>query len=359
MASDRDSRSAGEPPLGVYRRPEDTSPFGAAEAIGAGLSLLWLLGTGVFFAVVPTEGEFGALATVMTVLAVVLPLGMIWVAVGAARAARLMAEESKRLQGALDSMRRVYIAEHQGTPSPPGPTQADRKLDEVIAAQRRIEGHLAELRKAGSAAMTPAQSPPPAPQAPTAQAPVRQALGGQVSAPGATDAQASLALGHPAEAQHAPVSVDDFIRAIHFPQSETDRDGFRALKAALRNPATATLVRSSQDVLTLLSEDGIYMDDFSPDRARPEIWRRFAEGARGPAVTALGGIRDRSCLALTAGRMRNDAVFRDAAHHFLRKFDTTFSRFAETASDAEIAALSETRTARAFMLLGRVAGTFD
>jgi hypothetical protein len=35
------------------------------------------------------------------------------------------------------------------------------------------------------------------------------------------------------------------------------------------------------------------------------------------------------------------------------------SQFAETASDAELSELSDTRTARAFMLLGRVAGTFD
>ena len=33
--------------------------------------------------------------------------------------------------------------------------------------------------------------------------------------------------------------------------------------------------------------------------------------------------------------------------------------FAANATDAEISALSDTRTARAFMLLGRVAGTFD
>ena len=52
-------------------------------------------------------------------------------------------------------------------------------------------------------------------------------------------------------------------------------------------------------------------------------------------------------------------IFRDAAHHFLRRFDQTISGFAERATDADLAALSDTRTARAFMLLGRVAGTFD
>ncbi|WYK05317.1 hypothetical protein DWF04_005175 [Cereibacter sphaeroides f. sp. denitrificans] len=57
--------------------------------------------------------------------------------------------------------------------------------------------------------------------------------------------------------------------------------------------------------------------------------------------------------------MREDAVFRDASHHFLRAFDRTVSHFAGQASDAEIVEMSETRTARAFMLIGRASGTFD
>lgn len=101
------------------------------------------------------------------------------------------------------------------------------------------------------------------------------------------------------------------------------------------------------------------MDDLRPDMARPEIWRQFAQGARGRSVAALGGIRDRSSLALTAARMKQDPIFRDAAHHFLRRFDNMIVAFEPEASDAELTALGETRTARAFMLLGRVAGTFD
>ncbi len=93
--------------------------------------------------------------------------------------------------------------------------------------------------------------------------------------------------------------------------------------------------------------------------ARPEIWRQFAQGARGREIAALGGVRDRAALALASARMKQDPIFRDAAHHFLRRFDQMFSEFAEDASDSELSALSETRTARAFMLLGRVAGTFD
>jgi hypothetical protein len=101
------------------------------------------------------------------------------------------------------------------------------------------------------------------------------------------------------------------------------------------------------------------MDDLAPDRARPELWRQFSAGERGRTIAGLGGVRDRSCLALTAARMREDAVFRDAAHHFLRSFDKALAAIEPKASDVELSTLSDTRTARAFMLFGRVTGTFD
>ena len=48
-----------------------------------------------------------------------------------------------------------------------------------------------------------------------------------------------------------------------------------------------------------------------------------------------------SSLALTASRMREDTIFRDAAHHFLRTFDKTFAAFERNASDAELVALAD------------------
>jgi hypothetical protein len=57
--------------------------------------------------------------------------------------------------------------------------------------------------------------------------------------------------------------------------------------------------------------------------------------------------------------MRNDTKFRDATHVFLRDFDLCLIEFEPSAEDADLAALAATRTARAFMLLGRVVGTFD
>ena len=92
------------------------------------------------------------------------------------------------------------------------------------------------------------------------------------------------------------------------------RRGSARYAARWRTARPSVLIRASQDVLTLLSQDGIYMDDLRPDRARPEVWRRFAQGERGRAIAALGGIHDRSSLVLAAGRMKKDPVFRDAAH---------------------------------------------
>ncbi|MCB1328064.1 MAG: hypothetical protein KDK28_00725, partial [Maritimibacter sp.] len=155
------------------------------------------------------------------------------------------------------------------------------------------------------------------------------------------------------------VDVDDLIRAINFPENAEDEAGFEALRRTLVDRRIATLIQAAQDVLTLLSQDGIYMDDLNPAPAAPEVWRRFAGGERGTTVAALGGISDRSSLALSAGRMKSDPAFRDAALHFLRRFDEVLSGFEPRMADTQVTRFATTRTARAFMLLARVTGTFD
>ena len=330
--------ATGSTPLGIYDRDRKPVVTGI-EVIAVVLSLLWLAGAGIFFLVLePTgAGPDNGLRFLMTMLAIFMPVAMIWVAATAARASRVMREESTRLQTAIDALRHAYVAQSQGGATEPSIT---RKLDEIAAAQRKAEATMAMFSSTREA-------PKPRPAA----------VETQVTTAG--DDQPALALGTPAEALDPPLATEDFIRALNFPETAEDRDGFAALRRALRDRPTSQLVQAAQDVLTLLSQDGIYMDDLRPDMAKPDVWRRFAEGARGRAIAGLGGVRDRSSLALTAGRMKQDTIFRDAAHHFLRVYDKTFAQFAERATDAEIAAFGNTRTSRAFMLLGRVAGTFD
>jgi hypothetical protein len=331
-------------PLGIYDKPGRDSISGI-EVVAIAASILWLVGAAIFFLSVANgeEGSSGSLDSLrflMTILAIFMPVAMIWVAATAARSARVMREESQRLQTAIDAIRHAYVAQNQNRNTASGPSVA-RKLDEIAAAARKTENTLATFssrRDANEGRSAVATSP---------------------AAPLAPEDQGSLALGTRAEDITPPLERSDFIRALNFPETAEDEAGFAALRRALRDRPASQLIQAAQDVLTLLSQDGIYMDDLRPDMARPEVWRQFAAGARGRAVAALGGVRDRSSLALSAGRMKQDPIFRDAAHHFLRRFDKMFAEFEKVATDSDISALSETRTARAFMLLGRVAGTFD
>lgn len=327
--------------LGLLARQNGTSQVTAPEWAAAGLSLVWVLAVAAYF--FTGSMESGVLGFVLVILAVFLPLALIWAVVTTLRSVRSLRAEAARLQATVEAMRAAYVSNQQaGTAMKPS---VERKLDEIAAAARHTETALASFNSRRDTGLTVASAD-------------RKAVLVQ-PAPQPEAEQPGLALGTPAEDLRAPLSVTDFVRAVQFPESPDDKEGFRALRLALENRDVAKLIRAAQDVLTLLSQEGIFMDDLKPDRARPELWRKFAAGERGRGIAALGGVRDRSSLALTAGRMREDPIFRDAAHHFLRTFDRTFSEFEKHASDADLADLADTRTARAFMLLGRVTGTFD
>lgn len=321
-----------------------TRPRISGEVLAFILSLIWLGLLVVAFRVLGLQGRqiSDTLGLIVVALAVFLPVALIWLAVLVLRAAREMRDESIRLHATVEGMRRGWIRDQQAAGLALKPT-VEEKLDEIAAAQRSTESRLAMFTTSRAALARPALLP---------------LTPGIATANSALDgSQPVLALENPLPLTD-PIEPGDFIRALHFPENETDDEGFAALRRAMQHHATAELIRAAQDVLTTLSQEGIYMDDLRPDRARPEIWRAFAQGARGREVAALGGIRDRSCLALTNARMRSDPVFRDAAHRFLRAFDHQFTPFEAQASDGEIARFAETRSARAFMLLGRVTGIF-
>ena len=321
--------------------PVQESRFSLTEAVAAGLAVVWVAAVLIYVFTAP-EGT-GTLGLVMTLLVVFLPLALIWAAVTTLRSVRILRAEPARLQSSGDAMRNAYISSQQsGAALKPS---VERRIEELAHAAKQAETALATFSTRRDTGLSVASADRKA----ALVAPVQ-------SAP--PEEQPGLALGTPADALRAPLSLADFILALQFPESPDDKNGFRALRAALEDREVAKLIRAAQAVLTLLSQEGIYMDDLKPDRARPVVWRRFAAGERGKGVASVGGIRDRSSLALTAGRMREDPVFRDAGHHFLRTFDRMLQQFERNATDAEIVELADTRTARAFMLFGRVMGVF-
>jgi hypothetical protein len=317
-------------------------PRRGMEVAGVGLSLVWVLLILVYVLVTPPGTEARTLGLVMTLLMVFLPIALIWAVVITLRSIRELRAEAGRLQATVDAMRSSYVQAQSQSGSK---SSVEKRLDEIAASTKQAETALATFTSRRDVALSVPSADRKAALAPPRPEPAAE--------------EPTLALGTPPDDFRPPLSVADFIRALQFPETPEDREGFRALRLALEDRTSSKLIRAAQDVLTLLSQDGIYMDDLQPDMCHPELWRRFAAGERGRSIAALGGIRDRASLALTAGRMKSDPVFRDAAHHFLRAFDKTIAAFEPNASDAELADLADTRTARAFMLFGRVTGTFD
>lgn len=299
--------------------------------IAGAFSFVWVVGVGVY--VWSGLSPSGVIGMLMTTLVVALPLALCWYAVAGLKSIAALRAEAAQLRASMDQLRTSYASNKQQALAANAlrPTAGD---EPSVAFSSRRDASLTQPSADRRSAMA---------------APAR---------PLTTEEQPGLALGTPLD-DSVPLEVADFLRAIHFPESPEDAAGFRALRLALADRVTAKLIRAAQDVLTLLAQEGIFMDDLDPDRPRPELWRKFAAGERGRAIAGLGGVRDRSCLALTAARMREDAVFRDAAHHFLRSFDKAVAAIEPRASDSDLSILSDTRTARAFMLFGRVTGTFD
>ncbi len=327
MTADRAPSAPRRPANGARARRRTGN---AAEWVAGFLLAIWV---GVLAVLLFRGGLTGfdgaALAAILVVL--MLPLVALGGVLMALRQVRALQDQLAALQDSVDGLRLAWQAQAQARARPmPEP---DPRQDSLDRARRATENALTVFSSA---------------RAPRAEAPGADAA-----------AQPALALGPaPRAATGTPPEQHDLIRALHFPEDADDREGFEALQRALAHHATGRLIRSAQEVLTGLAEEGIFMDDLRPDRARPELWRAFAAGLRGPAVAGLAGVRDRSSMALAVGRMRQDPAFREAAHRFLRAFDQCLAEVTPAMEDEALARLTDPRSARAFMLLGRVTGAF-
>lgn len=228
---------------------------------------------------------------------------------------------------------------------------ADKARAETAATLARLEASLAETRAALDAARAPADA------AVDPAAPEKRTAGVLALSDGA---QAALPLGEEAVEGRGGVPWSSVARALDFPRDPADKEGFRALRDVVADREFAELLQAAEDVLTLLAADGLYMEDLTPEPAPPELWRAYAGGARGVEVAALAGVTDDAALASVRSRMRANAVFRDASLHFLRRFDRLMARMdEELGDDPMIAAIGDTRTGRAFMLIAKTAGVFE
>lgn len=292
-------------------------------------------------------------------VALALPLGLVWLAAWLAEElarqreiVAALAEVTGPLATAIDATRTTLS--HHASPEAIAqavgaavgeavagvrPTDVSRPLSDLAAGQARLEAALARL------AGTPeARSEGQAPRAPEAPAPAAAPL---ADAPASGEPAAPPALGW-----------DQLIRALDFPRDASDREGFRALKAAQKQPKLGQTLQAAEDVLNLLSQEGIFVDELPLAEVEPSAWRRFMAGLRGAKVGAIGGITDPQAMEVAGRLMHEDAVFRDTASFFLRRFERVLSEYARDADDDALVALAGTRSGRAFMILARSSGTF-
>lgn len=268
-----------------------------------------------------------------------------------------------------------------------------RKLNAAAEAQTRIEAQLDALAALASAAQTaarvqaaearrkdaarveapararptPADAMAEAPAArivPPAAAPrpdAKAAPRAEPAAPLPDDGQQDLPL--PGTEPGGAAKDRDWsmiARALDFPRDADDVDGFAALAEAVKDPVVSDLLQAAEDTLTLLAQHNVYMEDLTVRPASPEHWAAFINGARGPAVAAVGGVQEVEAIDTVRALNRHDAIFRDTAMHLMRRYDAMMRKALEAPSGAHrLPELADTRTGRAYMLAARAVGAFD
>lgn len=331
--------------LGPLQKVTPRSIFEGREIVIASiLSIIWIIllagyGAGYFGLLgdiaEPRDAAF--LEIIFFLIVLVLPLAFVWLGSALIRRSFQIQDEARRLEGELRDLRSGGATQSQN-----GVSQPRIKDNRVETLQERVTDLTKQIK-----------------QMETTITSVRQMQA-------AMQTQASSASQQSEQATNSDVpeptdkSMDwsDLLRALDFPRDEKDAEGFRALRLAKRDEGTGQLLRAAEDILNLLAQEGIYMDDLRPVVAPAYDWRSFAQGTRGLDVEAVGGINAPEAMERIKAREENDQIFRDTSLYFLRRFDILLKSFAEGASDAQIQLLADTRTGRAFMLLGRAAGMF-
>ncbi len=342
----------------------------AAAASVAWLVLVLTYGIG-FLSVASRETRF--LDAMLFILALALPVLLVWLAAWLAEEL----ERQREIVAALAEVTAPLIATLGATRAalegrtPATSPEAIRRvvesalvagrpdhsvpLERLLAGQARIEVSLQKLTLRRAAA-EPQPDPDSEPAAEAGPAPPPPAP--PPASPPVEPAEPPLPL-IPVEETPARPDWADLVRALDFPRDADDKAGFRALKAALRHHGLAQMLQAAEDVLDLLSQEGVFVDELPMAPVDAGAWRRFIAGRRGPEVSGLGGIGDARALEAARSLMRADSIFRDSALFFQRRFDGVLGEFAARASDAELEELARTRSGRAFMMLARLSGSLD
>lgn len=149
------------------------------------------------------------------------------------------------------------------------------------------------------------------------------------------------------------------VRAANFPDSEEDQETLEALYAVLTDKEAAELLQTAEDALSALADIGLFMEDMQPDHAPADRWRSFIVDRSMAGAMELGGVRDATAIEDVATALADKPDFEDVARRFVESYERILGRLFAEAGDAGLSIeLANTRTGRAYMLVGRASGRF-
>ncbi|MDG2473689.1 MAG: hypothetical protein P8M50_00230 [Paracoccaceae bacterium] len=154
------------------------------------------------------------------------------------------------------------------------------------------------------------------------------------------------------------LSWDILLKALHFPNDKNDSEGFIALEIARKNNTVLQLLQVSEDFLNLLAQDGIYLDDLKIDSPSVEAWLNFVKPEKKHYVRRLSCVGIDEHIKKLKSRTKSDTVFRDTTLMLMRRFDKLLREKLATAEDHQIFKIADTRSGKAFLIVGQISDIF-
>ena len=250
--------------------PNPDKTISPAVSIGIIVSLVWVVLVFLYFAFSGQRLSIAfdtSILGLLTLVSVILPLVLVWTVALTAGTALKLKSEAKALRKEM-----AVVAKDLRDSTARLPREQSGMIEQLkLIADMTVQNdkRLKEIASNGVAT---------APQIDVVD--LNRTVFGDFQTPD-QETQITLPLAGATQAALSPMSVADFLAALNFPDDAKDKDGFRALRRAMEERKLRNLLESSQGVMSLLTEDGIFMDDLNPDRPVSGAWRKFAEGARG------------------------------------------------------------------------------
>ena len=220
-------------------------------------------------------------------------------------------------------------------PPPPAAVEPEEAgLEPVSAAKQAME----ELSQRGADAVREEAPPSPEPR---------------------NEGAGPLSTRPAAEGDSDGVDWAKFVKAANFPDSEDDRETLDALYAVLSDRDAAGLLQAAEDTLSGLADIGLFMEDMIPHHAPAEVWRRYIVENEAAEAMELGGVRDAHAIEDVIAALNDKPDFASTSDKFLKRYEDIIARMFNEGQDAELVVqLADSRSGRAYMLLGRSSGRF-